>query len=304
MSYRMVVLAKQVPDTANITGDAMKDDGTVNRAALPAVFNPDDMYALEAALGIRDAHGGTVTLVTMGPPQAGAVLREGLYRGVDEAILVSDMRAAASDTLATSYILSCAVRTCGEVDIVLCGRQAIDGDTAQVGPQIAEKLGLVQLTYVEEIQALENGRIRVKRLTDRGVEVVEGPLPALLTVVDTAKTPRPPSLKRVMQFKHHRAPAEVAAAVRREYPDAGDAERAEVVDGEVKALSGRGLILKQWKLEDMDAEADRCGREGSPTMVRRIQAVVLTAQEPKRIEPTDEGISSLIHELIEDHTLG
>jgi len=172
MPYRMVVLAKQVPDTKNITARAMKDDGTVNRAALPAIFNPEDLHALEAALTIRDEHGGTVTLVTMGPPKAAQIVREALYRGADDAVLICDARAAASDTLATSYVLSRAVDTLSPVDLVLCGRQAIDGDTAQVGPQIAEKLGIVQVTYAEEILGIGDGRVRVGRVTGRGIEVV------------------------------------------------------------------------------------------------------------------------------------
>src|SRR5512147_1844105 len=137
LGYDCVVCVKQVPDTGNIAGDAMKEDGTVNRAALPAIFNPEDLNALEAALEIRDRFGGTVTAITMGPPAACEVLRECLYRGADRAILLTDRRAAASDTLATSYILSRAVKTIGKYDFVFCGRQAIDGDTAQVGPQSA-----------------------------------------------------------------------------------------------------------------------------------------------------------------------
>jgi electron transfer flavoprotein beta subunit len=143
--YDSVVLVKQVPDTANVSADAMKDDGTVNRAALPAIFNPEDLHALEAALEVKDRFGGTVTVVTMGPPKAGDILRECVYRGADRGILVTDRRAAGSDTLATSYILSRAVKTIDNVDMVFCGRQAIDGDTAQVGPQCAEKLGITQI---------------------------------------------------------------------------------------------------------------------------------------------------------------
>ena len=156
MGYNCVVLVKQVPDTKRITGQAMNDDGTVNRGALAAIFNPEDLNALELALEIRDKFGGKVTVMTMGLPAASEVLREALYRGADEAVLITDRRCAASDTLATSYILSCAVKKL-DYDIVLCGRQAIDGDTAQVGPQLAEKLGITQVTYVEEVQEL-NGR--------------------------------------------------------------------------------------------------------------------------------------------------
>jgi electron transfer flavoprotein beta subunit len=143
-----------VPDTKRITGEAMNDDGTVNRGSLPAIFNPEDLSALELALDIKDKYGGKVTVITMGLPAASAILRESLYRGADDAILITDRRCAASDTLATSYILSCAIKKL-DYDIVLCGRQAIDGDTAQVGPQLAEKLGITQITYVEELISLE-----------------------------------------------------------------------------------------------------------------------------------------------------
>ena len=151
MAYDSIVCVKQVPDTANITAEAMKEDGTVNRGALPTIFNPEDLHALETALEVRDEYGGTVTVVTMGPPKAADVLRDSLFRGADRAILLTDRRAAASDTLATSYILAQAVKTIGRYDFVFCGRQAIDGDTAQVGPQCAEKLGIPQITYLGKL---------------------------------------------------------------------------------------------------------------------------------------------------------
>jgi electron transfer flavoprotein beta subunit len=141
-----------VPDTENLTGEAMKEDGTVNRTALPTIFNPEDLNALEMALQIRDAHGGRVTVITMGPPRAVDVMREALFRGADEVVLLTDRRFAAGDTLATSYTLACAIRKLPAPDLVLCGRQAIDGDTAQTGPQLAEKLALPQFTYVDEIR--------------------------------------------------------------------------------------------------------------------------------------------------------
>ena len=160
MPYDSIVCVKQVPDTANITAEAMKEDGTVNRAALPTIFNPEDLHALETALELRDRFGGTVTVVTMGPPKAADVLRDCLYRGADRVILLTDRRAAASDTLATSYILSQAIRTIGRYDFVFCGRQAIDGDTAQVGPQCAEKLGIPQVTYLEARRRIRDGVVR------------------------------------------------------------------------------------------------------------------------------------------------
>ncbi|GAG37398.1 unnamed protein product, partial [marine sediment metagenome] len=181
MSYDCIVCVKQVPDTANVTGEAMREDGTVNRGALPAIFNPEDLNALEAALEVRDTYGGTVTAISMGPPAAAEVLRECIYRGADRAILISDMRAAASDTLATGYILSQAVRTVGKYDLVFCGRQAIDGDTAQVGPQLAEKLGVAQVTYFERFVDLDGQSARIHRNVGNGWEVVEAPLPLLIT---------------------------------------------------------------------------------------------------------------------------
>ena len=197
MPYNCIVLAKQVPDTKNVTGEAMREDGTVNRAALPAIFNPEDLNALEAALDIRDRFGGTVTVITMGPPAAVELLRESLYRGVDDVILLTDRRFAAADTLATSYALSCAVKKLGNYDLILCGRQAIDGDTAQVGPQAAEKLGINQVTYVESIRNIDGDTIEIERGIEGGVEVVRGKLPLLLTVTDTANRPRPYQAKKL-----------------------------------------------------------------------------------------------------------
>ncbi|MCP4716296.1 MAG: electron transfer flavoprotein subunit beta/FixA family protein, partial [Deltaproteobacteria bacterium] len=156
MSLSIVVLIKQVPDTTAVTSKAMKADGTLNRAALPAVFNPEDLNALEMALQIRDNYGGSVWALSMGPPKAADILREALFRGVDRAVLITDRAFAAADTLATSYVLARAVQKIDAVDLVLCGRQAIDGNTAQVGPQLADKLGINQLTYVEKIEEIKN----------------------------------------------------------------------------------------------------------------------------------------------------
>ena len=204
MPLNMIVMVKQVPDTHHVTGEAMKPDGTVNRAALPSVFNPEDLNALEEALKLKATVGGTVTAMTMGPPQAVEVLRDCLFRGADDVILLSDRRFAGADTLATSYALSCAIGKVGAVDLVFCGRQAIDGDTAQVGPQIAEKLGINQLTCVSEIVNVSDGRITVKRSIENGFEILRAPLPVLLTITADANEPRPPSAKRVMAYKKHR----------------------------------------------------------------------------------------------------
>ena len=303
MGYNSVVCIKQVPDTKRITGQAMKEDGTVNRAALPAVFNPEDLNALEEALAVRDAYGGTVTVVTMGAPSASEQLREALFHGADRVVLITDRRAAASDTLATSYILSCAIRKL-KPDVVFCGRQAIDGDTAQTGPQLAEKLGFNLITYLEQLVNLNGGRIKAKRNVGNGFEVVSCDLPALVTVMDLANTPRPQAAKRIMKYKKARSPAEVAKAVADEMPDASEETKAAEVQKRCAELKARGLLIEQWNLDDVKADLAWCGRDGSPTKVHRILALVLTGGEYHEFPPTDAGVAELIGELIEDHTIG
>jgi len=307
MPYNFVVLVKQVPDTKRVTGDAMRDDGTVNRSALPAIFNPEDLNALETALRLRETCGGRVTVLTMGPPQACEVLRDALERGADDAILLTDRRAAASDTLATSYILSCAVRRLAAeapVDMVLCGRQAIDGDTAQVPPQTAEKLGWPQVTYVEVVEHVGDGRIRARRNTGEGFERVEAPLPCLLTVTDRGPEPRPPSVKRIMATKKFRAPAELEMALRAERPEADPETLRRDARRRADELAQRGRLITQWNLDDVGADLAWCGRDGSPTKVKRIQSVVLAGTGFKKVEPTEEGVAAMVHELIGDHTIG
>ena len=208
-----MVLVKQVPDTKRVTGKAMNDDGTVNRAALPAIFNPEDLNALEMALDIKDRFGGTVTVITMGLPAAVVTLKDALYRGADEAILVTDARCAASDTLATSYILSCAVKRI-KYDIVLCGRQAIDGDTAQVGPQLAEKLGIPQITYVEKPVEIEGQTITAQRNIGNGWQKVKTQLPVLLTVTGEANVPRVAAAKKMMKYKAAMTPAGIEQKIK------------------------------------------------------------------------------------------
>ncbi len=304
MPYDSVVLVKQVPDTANVTSEAMREDGTVNRGALPTIFNPEDLNALEAALELRDRYGGTITVLSMGPPKAADVLRECLYRGVDRAILLTDRRAAASDTLATSYILAQAVKTVGRFDVVFAGRQAIDGDTAQVGPQCAEKLGIPQVTYLEELVGLEGDRMRIRRNFGNGWEVVEAKLPVLVTTMNTANQPRPPAARKVMRFKRAEVETEVAARVKTELSDASDDQRAAEVARRLKDLKSQGLLIEQWNLDDIGADLERCGLAGSPTKVYRVQAIVLTKEGYTEIPPTEEGARQLIHELVVDRTLG
>jgi len=295
VGYNCVVLVKQVPDTKRITGQAMNEDGTVNRAALPAIFNPEDLNALELALQIKDQYGGTVTVMTMGLPAAADVLREGLYRGADRAVLITDRRCAASDTLATSYILSCGVKML-HPDIVLCGRQAIDGDTAQVGPQVAEKLNLPQITYVEALLSLDGKTIVAKRNLGNGWQEVKSRLPVLLTVIDAANEPRVPRAKQLMKYKWAKCRIEVEAAAQ--------SNPSVDVEAVCRDLQTRGLLIDQWDLDYLKADLQWCGRDGSPTKVHRIQSVVLSAKESKTIEPTQSGIDAMIHELIVDHTIG
>ncbi len=302
MSYNCVVLIKQVPDTKKITGKAMNDDGTVNRAALTAVFNPEDLNALEMALQIKDKFGGKVTVITMGLPDAAKILRDSLYRGADDAILVTDRRCAASDTLATSYILSCAVKKLN-YDILLCGRQAIDGDTAQVGPQAAEKLGVTQITYTEELTELDGKTIIVRRNIGNGWQKVKAKLPVLLTVTGDANEPRVAGAKKLMKYKNAFAPIEIEKAVKELNPAADEATIKKLAEKQCKELEAKGLLIKQWDLDFLGADLQWCGRDGSPTKVHRIQSVVLTAKESKNVEPTYEGIESMIHELIKEKTI-
>ena len=304
LGYHCIVCVKQVPDTARVTGEAMKEDGTLNRAALPAVFNPDDLHALEAALSIRDRWGGRVSVVAMGPLSATDVLRDCLYCGVDRAILVNDRRAAGSDTLATSYILSRAIKKIGGYDFVFCGQQAIDGDTAQVGPQLAEKLGLPQATYFEGIVELSDRTARIRRNVGNGWEVLELKVPLLTTVLERANEPRPPAARRVMRYKRARSPAEVAREVEADMPQATENQREAEQADRIEKLKMADLLIEQWDLDDVGADLQWCGISGSPTKVHRVQSIVLTKEGYTEVPPNEESIRGMVHELIVDHTLG
>ncbi len=289
MSLKIVVLAKQVPDTRNVGKDAMTAEGTVNRAALPAIFNPEDLNALEQALRIKDLDPDTeVGLLTMGPPRAGEIIREGLYRGADTGWLLTDRLFAGADTLATSYALATAIRKIGNVDIVIGGRQAIDGDTAQVGPQVAQKLGLNQVTYAEEILKIENGRATIRRMIDGGVEVVEAPLPLVITVNGSAAPCRPANAKRVMKYKYAACPLEVAP------DDPRQSLRAE----------RPYLTLTQWSVADVNGDPEQCGMSGSPTKVKEVQSIAFQAKESKSLTSSDDDINNLIVELLNDKIIG
>jgi len=299
LGYKCVVLIKQVPDTKRITGDVMNDDGTVKRSALPAIFNPEDLNALEMALQIKDKHGGHITVITMGLPAASAILRDSLFRGANDAVLITDPRCAASDTLATSYILSCAVKKIN-YDIVLCGRQAIDGDTAQVGPQLAEKLGITQITYVEELPELNGKKITARRNVGNGWQQVKAELPVLLTVTGDANEPRVAAAKKMMKYKKAMTPIEIEQKIKADNPDADEADIKELAEHKCGKYIEEGLLMKQWDLDAVGANLSWCGQSGSPTKVHRIQSVVLAAKESKNVEPSKKGISDMIHELIED----
>ena len=301
MSLKIIVLAKQVPDTRNVGKDAMKEDGTINRAALPAIFNPEDLNALEQALRLKDAYPGTtVTLLTMGPGRAAEIIREGLYRGADGGYLLTDRAFAGADTLATYYALATAIKKIGDYDIIIGGRQAIDGDTAQVGPQVAEKLGLTQVTYAEEILNVDekNRSITVKRHIDGGVETVEGPLPIVITVNGSAAPCRPRNAKLVMKFKRALGAQEKAPAPAC-HPEG------------VSALSYPELYEKrpylnipEWSVADVDGDLAQCGLSGSPTKVKAIQNIVFQAKESKTLTGSDKDVEDLIVELLANHTIG
>jgi len=288
--FKIVVLAKQVPDTRNVGKDAMKADGTVNRAALPAIFNPEDLNALEQALRIKDMVPGTIiTVLTMGPGRAAEIIREGLFRGADDGILLTDRAFAGSDTLATSYALAQAIKKMGKVDLIIAGRQAIDGDTAQVGPQVAEKLNLPQVTYVEEIRQVDNGKVVMKRRLERGVEVVSCSLPLVITVNGTAPDCRSRNAKLLMKYKHAKTVSELQ----------------NTNEDYLHLYNDRPFLnITEWSVNDIESDAAQLGLSGSPTKVKKIDNVVLQAKEAKVLTAGDEDLEELMKELIANHTIG
>lgn len=298
MSLRIIVLAKQVPDTRNVGKDAMKEDGTINRAALPAIFNPEDLNALEQALRLKDTYpGSTVTLLTMGPGRAAEIIREGLYRGANGGYLLTDRAFAGADTLATSYALATAVKKIKDYDIIIGGRQAIDGDTAQVGPQVAEKLGLTQITYAEEILNVDEKarRITVRRHIDGGVETVEGPLPIVITVNGSAAPCRPRNAKLVQKYKRAMGAQEKTAC----HADAAAAlPYADLYEKRPY------LNIQEWSVNDVNGDLAQCGLSGSPTKVKSVENVVFQAKESKTLSGSDKDIEEMIVELLANHTIG
>lgn len=289
-TFKIIVLAKQVPDTRNVGKDAMKADGTVNRAALPAIFNPEDLNALEQALRIKDQiPGSTITVLTMGPGRAADIIREGMFRGADDGILLTDRAFAGSDTLATSYAISRAIDKMGAFDLIVCGRQAIDGDTAQVGPQVAEKLNLPQVTYVEEIQNITDLSITLKRRLDNGVEVVKAPIPSLITVTSSAPSCRARNAKFIMKYKHAKTVT----------------ERQNDNEDYLSLYNDRPYLnIQEMTVADVEVDAVQLGLSGSPTKVKKIENVVLQAKDARMIEANDADINLMMKELIDSHTIG
>lgn len=287
--FKIVVLAKQVPDTRNVGKNAMKEDGTVNRAALPAIFNPEDLNALEQALRLKDRFPGSeIVLLTMGPARAADIIREGLYRGADGGVLLTDRKFAGADTLATSYALTQAIRKI-EPDIIIAGRQAIDGDTAQVGPQVAEKLSIPQVTYAEDIMDYKDGKITIKRRLERGIEVVSSTIPLVITVHGTAPACRPRNAKFVMKYKSARTITE---------------DQNEENSYFTPLNSCNYLTITEWGVSDVGGNENDFGLSGSPTKVKKVENIVFQAKESKVLTASQEDIDSLIGELITNHTIG
>jgi electron transfer flavoprotein beta subunit len=287
---KIVVLAKQVPDTRHVGPDAMKPDGTVNRGKLSTVFNPDDLHALELALNIKDrVPGTTVTILTMGPQKAADIIREGYYRGVDYGVMISDRRFGGADTLATSYTLVKGINKLAPYDLILGGRQAIDGDTAQVGPQCADKLNIPQITYVEEIIEINEKEIIARRRLEKGIEIVSSPFPCLITVHGSSPACRSRHAKRVMQYKYARTNTELRTA-----------------DELILTLHEKRpyLTIPEWSVEDIGADLEKIGLSGSPTKVKSVESIVLTANEAKMLSDSDVDIETMIKELIAHHTIG
>jgi len=283
---------------SNAVSRALRSSGLKIAGKAARLTVPSDFMASAVTFAVSG------TCLTMGPPKAAAVLRACLFRGADRAILLTDRRAAASDTLATSYILAQAVKTVGNYDLVLAGRQAIDGDTAQVGPQCAEKLGIPQITYLEELVDVRDGAIRVRRNVGHGWEIVEGRLPVLVTVIETANHPRPEAARRVPRFKRARTMAEMLDDVKGELPDASEEQLESAAARRAAELEQQGLLIEQWDLDRIGADVNRCGLSGSPTKVFRIQSIVLTKEGYTELPPTEEGVHQLAHELVSDHSLG
>ncbi len=254
----IIVCIKQVPDTAEIRINP--ETNTLMRDGVPSIINPFDMHGLEEAVRIKERSGARVTVLTMGPPQAEESLREAVSMGADDVVLLSDRAFAGSDTWATSYTLAQALKKM-DADIIFCGKQAIDGDTAQVGPETAEFLGWPHISYVRRVEEISDSRIRVERLMDEGYDIVESSLPVLLTVVKELNEPRMPSIRGTI-------------------------------------ASGRAEIRKL-SAADIDADGKNLGLNGSPTKVRNIFAPEMKAERKMLRGSAEEQAESLLKELKE-----
>ena len=284
---KIVVCIKQVPDTKG--GVKFNPDGTLDRGAMLTIMNPDDKAGLEAALRIKEQNGAEVTVLTMGLPKAEEVLREAMAMGADNGILVTDRVLGGADTWATSTTIAGALRNI-DYDLIITGRQAIDGDTAQVAPQVAEKLNLPQITYAEKIDKVEDGKVTVTRRLESGVETLVSPMPLVITVNGSADECRPRNAKRVQKYKYAVTPSEKAAL---------PAEKAAIVDARPY------LALKEWSAAFVEADPSQIGLAGSPTKVKGIVNVVFQAKESKRLDGKDQAaLEDLVKELIENHTIG
>ncbi|MBU0503463.1 MAG: electron transfer flavoprotein subunit beta/FixA family protein [Candidatus Omnitrophota bacterium] len=253
----IIVCIKQVPETTEVRINP--ETNTLIREGVKSIINPFDMYAIEEAVRLKEKSNGKVTVITMGPPQAESALREAISMGVDEAILVSDRAFAGSDTWATSYTLSCAIRKIGAFDIIICGKQASDGDTAQVGPGISMHLDIPQVTYVKKIEEVKDKTVRVERMTEEGFDIVETPLPVLFTVVKEINEPRLPSLKGMMRAK-----------------------QAKIVN---------------WSAKDIEALPECIGLKGSPTNVVKIFTPTPRSGGQMLKGDTQEIVQKLVQEL-------
>jgi len=254
---KIFVCVKQVPDAKDVRLDPKTN--TLAREGVQSIMNPYDRHALEEAVRLKEAHGGTVTVLSMGPPQAEATLREAISCGADEMVLVSDRAFAGADTWATTYTLSMAIRKMGGADLILCGKQAIDGDTAQVGPGLAERMDIPCVTYVRKVVAVADGAIRVERMMDDGYDLVEASLPALLTVVKEINEPRIPSLK-----------------------------------GKMKAKKQQLVMLSA---ADIEADSEQLGLKGSPTQVVKVFAPEMRGDRAMIEGSVDEQVAQLAAKL-------
>ncbi len=253
----ILVCVKQVPGTTKV--NINPETNTLMRQGIENIINPFDTYALEEGVRLKERFGGKVTVLSMGPPQAEAILREAISCGADEAILIGDRAFAGSGTLATSYTLSQAIKKIKDYDLIICGRQTIDGDTAQVGPETAEMLGIAFISYVSKVEDISNGQMRVQRLIEEGHEIIETTLPALITVVKEINVPRLPSLRGKMKSK--------------------------------------SAVITNWNAQALDADPNRLGLTGSPTKVVKIFSPQRTRSGEILQGSPEEQIDSLIHKL-------